>query len=259
MSEAYITVVAILQDMPHEVNQWVKKGYTPLGGPIATGEHGISSAKFAQAMFKEPAVSSTLGRDFVIGKTQNDGRGDVGTQGFTWPTSEELEAAVHEANAAVPGSASSGYAPQRTIQDELSFAQLVHVLSPNGPLSFIQLPVSEQKALLHSAQVLFNDALAALRKKHQEPYTEYTEPKTSQDRYYEIQKLIRLRTGVLVEYAAACSARDSNAKPTIMVDLADAQKICSLLENSTRAQYPTEHQRAVERFKQRALGVQQDD
>lgn len=258
MSDAYITVVAILQDLPYEVNQWVDKGYAPLGGPIATGERGISSAKFAQAMFKAPAVSSTLGRDFATGKAPlNHGRGDVGTPEFTWPTVEELEAAVHEANAAVPGSAWSGFSPNRTVRDEINYARLSEAL--NARAEFVLLPASTQAELLASVESVFRDAVNALRQTQQKPYTEYTTPTEPGAIFDRIQTLMRVRFGVINEHVAGIRARDPAAKPTITVDLADAQKIYSLLENGSRAQYPTEHQRAVERFSRRVLGVQDAD
>lgn len=257
MSEAYIMVIAILQDMPNEVNQWVRKGYVPLGGPIATGERGISSAKFAQAMFREPAVPSTLGRDFAMGKTLDPGCGDVGEHGITWPTTEELEEAVREANAAVPGSASSGYSPNRTIQDELNFAALDHFLSERA--AFVAMPLNQQRELLASAESVFRDAVAALRTTQQKPYIKHTAPTEPDAIFDRIQTLIRARFGVINEHIAGLRARDPEAKPTITVDLADAQKIYSLVESNSRAQYPTEHQRAVERFSRRVLGVQDEE
>lgn len=257
MSEAYITVIAILQDMPHEVNQWVRKGYVPLGGPIATGERGISSAKFAQAMFMEPAVPSTLGRDFAMGKTLEYRHYHARHPGFTWPTSEELEEAVREANAAVPGSASSGYSPNRTVRDEINFARFTESLTERA--AFVLLSPSTQVELLASAESVFRDAVAALRTTQQKPYIKHTVPTEPDAIFDRIQTLVRARFGVINEHVAGLRARDPAAKPTITVDLADAQKIYSLLESNSRAQYPTEHQRAVQRFSRRVLGVQDEE
>lgn len=131
MTQAYILVEAYACDLPYEVAKRVEEGYVPQGGPFP-GRDGISSRKIVQAMFNERYVEIK--------------RGPVGLK---LPTTQELDDAVDEANAASPGSASKS---ERTfITIDLADAQLIDALLE---IPHAQYPTEHQEAVLRFKRTL---------------------------------------------------------------------------------------------------------
>lgn len=237
----YILVEAYACDLAYEVNRRLKQGYVPMGGPTP-GREGIGSRKLVQAMYNA-SIPVEQDSELVL------------------PTSQELEDAVHEANAARPGSASMGevfgFATERERhQWDSDSLEIQSFLGRRA--EFLALDEGKCMSLVNAAEKLFHRRITHLRLKQQEPYMKYFDLKTNADRFARITELSRVGNGVMEEYFAGCRARDPKAKRVVMIDEDDAKKIDSILE-SARAQYPTEHQEAVNRFKRRAHGVQDED
>jgi hypothetical protein len=237
----YVLIEAYACDLAYEVNHWLKQGYVPMGGPTP-GREGIGSRKLVQAMYNA-SIPVEQEAELVL------------------PTSQELEDAVHEANAEHPGSASMGepFAFATDSERRQWDTDNLEIYSYLGRRSeFLVLDEGKCMALVNKAEKLFHRRITHLRLKQQEPYMKYFDPKTNADRFERIVELSRVGLGVMEEYFAGCRARNPKAPRVVMVDEDDAKKIASILE-STRAQYPTEHQAAVSRFKRRVHGVQDED
>jgi len=244
MSRPYILVEAYPGDLAYEVTKRVEEGYVPVGGPIQ-GRKGISEHYLLQAMFNERYVAIT--------------RSPVGLK---LPTTQELDEAVLEANAAHPGSATSGpYVFANAVEEEQwkRDAHEVREALARGKAVFTARDEGSAKAVLNAAYRMFRHRVEALRQLQQTPYVMHQDPTTNAQRFDMIAQYTHCSAGIMAEIAAGKRARDPKSiypVPAVTVLLRDAQLIDALLE-STHAQYPTEHQEAVLRFKRAVHDTQE--
>lgn len=222
MTQAYILVEAYACDLPYEVAKRVEEGYVPQGGPFP-GRDGISSRKIVQAMFNERYVEIK--------------RGPVGLK---LPATQELD------------DAAEGEQLKRDAHE-------VREALLQGKKVFVARDEGSAKSVLHAAYRIFRHRVEVLRKLQRTPYIMHQDPTSNEHRFDMIAQYAHCSAGVLAEIAAGKLARDPKgtfAAPEITVSLRDAQLIDALLE-STHAQYPTEHQEAVLRFKRTLYGAQE--
>lgn len=244
MNRPYILVEAYPGDLSYEVTKRVEEGYVPVGGPFQ-GRKGISEHYLQQAMFNERYVE--IKRSPV---------------GLKLPTSQELDEAVLEANAAHPGSASSGpYVFANAVEEDQwkRDAHEVREALANGKEAFVARNEGSAQAVLNAAYRMFRHRVDALRKLQQTPYVMHQDPTSNEHRFDMLAQYTHCSAGVMAEIAAGKRARDPKGLysiPAITVSLRDAQLIDALLE-SNHAQYPTEHQEAVLRFKRAVHGTQE--
>lgn len=216
---SYITVTASLGDLPYEVNKYVQEGYVPLGGP-APGPEAYLGRKWVQAMFK----------------ASSDTQAEVGTCGEVGDRSPPL--AVDLAHR-FPSEDERRRYEKGVMQINLVLLEpeRLHRMTPH-----------ERKDLVDVSGYHLTLKLRQLRHKQQEPYTKYTTPETEKEVLAKLQEDRRIGYGVMGEYFAACHARNPEAKPQIMLSLADARVIAKRLEPNSSVQYPTEIQAAVNRL-----------
>lgn len=270
----YILVDAELNDLPRKVHEQVIKGYVPIGGPTPSPEPRFVQ-RWLQAMYmaREPMMLSK-GTLTTVSYPNDvfDKDGLRGERGLQLPTSQELDEAVREANEAHPGSASKGERFHMASNGEpFAFAcvedraqwdsdnEEIRAFIRDGCEAFETLDEGKAEAVLNSAKRIFHRRITHLRQLQQTPYMKHRDPKTNADRFEMIEEHTRIGEGIMQELYAGMRARDPQrveSKPAVMIDLVDAQRIDSILE-SNRAQYPTEHQETVNRFKRAVHGTQE--